>query len=290
MNFILSDSFYKSSVNNFFREMSIKDKDYFLDQNINFIGSTISFPFCYWNGSFNFNINNAPVLLYDNFLNISKSTGLPLYLDFSNLLLDEKDFYDRMGEVILSIFQNGSNNIILSNLDFYKYIKSKYPYYKYILSEKFFITHQENYLNELNSIINNKDFVGIQIPYIFYTSEFFNNFKFKQKFILKINNICNQDCKKYFECQMEENSFQYHFSELNCIESCPFISNGLSDTNNNLISLNQCKEYTKLGINKFFIDSSPRNSKNNYLAFLINYFCNPDKYYNIYSDWGKNNG
>mgnify|MGYP000310222217 CR=1 FL=1 len=31
MNFILSDSFYKSSVNNFFREMSIKDKDYFLD-------------------------------------------------------------------------------------------------------------------------------------------------------------------------------------------------------------------------------------------------------------------
>ena len=61
---------------------------------------------------------------------------------------------------------------------------------------------------------------------------------------------------------MEENSFQYHFSELNCIESCPFISNGLSDTNNNLISLNQCKEYVKLGINKFFIDSSPRNSKN----------------------------
>ena len=167
MNFILSDSFYKSSVNNFFREMSIKDKDYFLDQNINFIGSTISFPFCYWNGSFNFNINNAPVLLYDNFLNISKSTGLPLYLDFSNLLLDEKDFYDRMGEVILSIFQNGSNNIILSNLDFYKYIKSKYPYYKYILSEKFFITHQEDYLDELNSIINNKDFIGIQIDIFF---------------------------------------------------------------------------------------------------------------------------
>ena len=41
----------------------------------------------------------------------------------------------------------------------------------------------------LLKLVNNKDFIGIQIPYIFYTSEFFNNFKFKQKFILKINNM-----------------------------------------------------------------------------------------------------
>ena len=81
-------------------------------KNLNFSYIHGSFNYCYWNGLLN--SNHGLTVMYDDFLYYSNKAEVPLSLNFSNICLENCDFYDSMGNTILKLLENGSNIIELS--------------------------------------------------------------------------------------------------------------------------------------------------------------------------------
>jgi hypothetical protein len=57
-----------------------------------------NFSYCIWNGDVN--SNWGPLELYNDFFTLNKNTLMPLRIDCSNLLLEQKHLYDRHQNVI----------------------------------------------------------------------------------------------------------------------------------------------------------------------------------------------
>ena len=88
-------------------------------------------------------------VLYSEMKIIMEKSYLPLWLDFSNILLEETDFYDAMSNTLLNLMPD---NFIfeISNLNLLNYIKNKKPNY----------TFESTFCNCKNSI-KNKQYISI---------------------------------------------------------------------------------------------------------------------------------
>ena len=118
IKFTLSDFYYFHTINDKFINLSRSHTNWLLDKNIVFSYIRGTFPYNIWNGGLNNMIGNT--LLYPNIELIIKHSNLPLWLDFSNILLEKSDFYDVMSNVILKLLPD--NYIFeISNLVHYKY-------------------------------------------------------------------------------------------------------------------------------------------------------------------------
>ena len=73
-------------------------------------------------------------VLYSEMKIIMEKSYLPLWLDFSNILLEETDFYDAMSNTLLNLMPD---NFIfeISNLNLLNYIKNKKPNLKFVISK-----------------------------------------------------------------------------------------------------------------------------------------------------------
>ena len=122
------------------------------DIKINFL--TGSFPFHSWSGGFNnCQFQNYSNIYYD-IIKCNNETRRPFCINCSNILLDKNDYLDTFSHCILSLCENGSNLIEISDLNLYEILKEKYPLYNFILSKEIYFLNPNNYnSNLINSII-----------------------------------------------------------------------------------------------------------------------------------------
>lgn len=260
INITLPGLYNNFTLNNNLKNLYLYHTNYFKIQNLNFNFIEGNFPFCYWNGGFNSNTNNG--VLYNDILNISNNTTIPLRFNCSNLFLKKEDFNDTLGNLILQINENIYNSIELSNIDFYYFLKKKYPNYKYILSKDIFLISDIS-INLINDLIN--DFYLIHLPLEKTIDfDFLKKIKNKNKIELSLNIECMFNCNKYKTCLLHEHQSQYNFLEDNNFKICN------SFDKNKIISLEEINKYfVPLGFNNFIISNI---TKQDYKQFLIEYF------------------
>lgn len=145
----LPNFFFYRDINISLIELSKNKPEYFRD-NICFLKQEGAFPFMYWAGEKNYNLSTAIYSDYELFLNKSI---IPLQIDCSNPLLDLNDLNDSTINTMLTVLQNGSNKLIVSNINILEELQKKYPYYNYIGSEFFIASDPElQYLDKLEKI------------------------------------------------------------------------------------------------------------------------------------------
>ena len=191
-----------------------------------------SFPFSYWNGDINTNIDMTS-LMYQDFVFIIESFKCPICLDISNFNLTETDLLDTKLNIILTLLNNTGSYIRVSNPNLISILKNKYNFF-YILSDTYFLQEQELHqfflplisYQEINNI-NNKKLINNQ-----------NNI------IFNINDLCN-NCSKFKGCFKLEQFLQYNFSEksqmLSCVTQSIDINKIHNFINNNKITYHHYK-------------------------------------------------
>lgn len=78
------------------------------------------------------------------------SFGVPIRFVFTNNQLQETDYYDRFGNMILNECENGLNEIVIADEGLEKYIREKYPQYKFISSTTKCLSRPEELKEELD--------------------------------------------------------------------------------------------------------------------------------------------
>lgn len=227
-----------------------------------------SFPYTIWNGDVN--NNNGELLLHDDLIKNINIFGNSFCLNCSNILLEENDFYNRYMNQILNFFDYSSNYIELSNLNLFKFLKEKYPNYRYVFSEK------ANELKKFNSDIINAIIETNNFNYIILPSnmeeEELKKIKNKNKTFILIGNKCKK-CANYRECLIKENESQLDFSKYSIYNNCNKVKEYITAKELE----KEISYYKSLGFNHFKIDSPPNDfNVNTFNLLIIETFIKPE--------------
>lgn len=281
IHFSLPNFYEFHKINQFLIQTQLKQAYAFIyENNINFYTLKGSIPYNSWNGGLNHNYGD--IILSNKVKEIFLFChGLPLRLDFSNLLLEQRDFYDALGNVILKEGNNGAFFIELSNLDLMEYIMTNYSnYHNFIISNSIFINNPltiDNYM----SLAELENIKLITLPRNTYKDlELLKKIPKKNKIELIVNPLCL--CDSYKTCLLQENFNQLHYNEYSLFSRC---EHRLDNDNKNLLSLETINQfYLPLGINHFTFDypSLIQSSVSDILAFYIKYFIKKEYQMEIY--------
>jgi len=214
---------------------------------VTFSSVTGNFPYCYFNGGYNFNIGDGAY--YDDFEQCSKKISVPIRLNLANINLTCSDFTNAMMNLILTENENGSNLIELNNLDLYEYISDRYPYYKFIFSKEAGIEYAFT-SDFVNTLIDSNKFKYIGIPES-QTKDFtvLNGIKDKKSIIVSLNSSCNLNCNKYNTCKIDAHNTQYNYYEKCLFNTCSKFSD-YSKTM--IVSFDEIvNKYVSIGVNHF---------------------------------------
>ena len=269
-NFTLINFYNAFAINQLFFNQIYSNKDKLKEQNISFNQISGSFPFNYWNGGINSNIIGN-ICQYSDIENVFKQQSKSLRLNCSNILLNEKDFYNNYNKVILEQGQNGSTVIEIANLKLYKFIKENYPNYnKFILSPNAWLNHKLT-PDEVNIIAENDDFELISLPPNLNNDiEYLKALKYKNKIEITINPRCPSYCPQYEQCHLQEHNMQYNFSQNSILGNC--IKCNSYDIDDSLKLEDLKSIYIPLGINHFRLEECLPNELLRYYIFLVKFF------------------
>ena len=231
-------------------ELSKKEKDYFFNNKIRFLGTYGNYSWSYWGSEKNTNFTSK-VILRNEVRNIQNASNLPNILDLSNINLEEKDLYDRKLNMILEEYHNGTNKISFCNFNIFNIIKKQYPEYKFVLSEKICLT-QIPTIETLNIISEQEEIDSILLDLNYFNNDFdITQLKRKNKFKIKLGSYCNSRCPNYINCQLNEQNLIYNFSSNTNFDKCVLIN----DEKNKILKIKEdILYYSKLGFNNFIIE------------------------------------
>lgn len=235
-----------------------------------------SFPFHSWNGGYN-NCFKGKTLTYRDLIHFSTFTLVPVNINCANILLQDTDLADIMAHQILKIYENGANNIEISDLKLYDFIKEKYPDYGFILSKEAYFLNPENYtLEVVNALIDSNKFKNIMIPeHLSKDLEFLNQIKNKSKISVAINSKCPNSCKNYDKCHYIEHDLQLSYSGHSQFQECDIC---FKNQLNNFITLDEIEKiYLPMGINHFYFTEFNASYQPDYLInFFVRFFIKPE--------------
>lgn len=280
--FSLPNFFSCFQINDIFSYLIKQHPEYInISEKNNLIISSVhgNFSYCYWNGGVNNNF--GPGSFYKDFAHCGDQSYAPLRLNCSNIMLKKEDFYNVMGNLILSLNGSGSNYIEVSNLEFFQYLKEKYPNYKYVFSANANLMHPFNH-DILQGLIDSEEFDLIELPYNFDLTTIQN--LPKKYFELQVNSLCPKSCSYYDECRLAEHEKQYNFSGRTQYECVKY--NGY-DTIKEIINLKDIENiYLPQGYNHFKLIDIPAKeaitAPDKYINFLVNYFIKPEYQLKVY--------
>ncbi len=283
--FTLPNFYSNTKIINLFYNIHRNFPEYFKEDLV-FSFATGNFTGCYWNGGYNNNNNKAA--LYEDFVKLVDLISIPIRFNCANIFLEKKDFFDTMSNTILFLNENGSNEIEISNLELYYFLKERYPNYNYIFSKEadLLCPLTENIIN----LICEKNFFRlIQIPENKALDiDFLKKIKQKNKIELPIISTCNIGCLNKNNCQLSEHKNQYNYSIKNNYKLCNH--NKGCHKNNPLITIEDIKEkYLPLGINHFYFPDIISDKKDDLIVFLIDYFIKQEYKENIYKIYRREN-
>lgn len=279
--FSLPNFYEYMPINAFLREIN-KMKPESFKTKVSFFNQTGAIPYCYWSGGLNSNIGNGAYYL--NLIELQKSTPIPLRINMANVLLENIDYNDNFANVILDIFDCGSNIIEISSIPLMEYIANKYPNYRFAFSKNAdLITELTPELIDTILDIENITILGIPEKYS-RNVEWLKKIPQKTKCEITVNPKCSCATEMCDICLLKEHQNQLDYSGQQLIESCTK-KNGLFDWKN-IISIEEIQTtYTKMGFNKFTFASLYGYDPSVVLKFYLNYFIKPEYHMEIYTLW-----
>lgn len=282
--FTLSNFFENLSVNNFIIYLSRTCPEVFKSE-ISIIAASGGFPYCYWCGDINRNYGSGAY--YTDFERLYTNSAAPLRFNFANVLLDETDFLNVMGNQILKSNHNGSNLIEISNFKFLEYIKEKYPNYKFIMSKNSDFINPMT-IDIINDAIECQVFELIGLPdYYINNFEELKKIKQRNKIELTVDPICPLKCKNFYNCRITEQKSEIEYSGKSIISSCE--KKNLYGSSKTILTLEDIeKNYLPLGINHFCFSPYfiPIETLFN---FYLDYFIKKDCYSKVLTMWKQGN-
>lgn len=216
-----------------------------------------NFPFSFWNGDKNTNIDKT-ILTYDDVINFMAKNMIPFCIDISNLALTKEDIlYDNHLKMILTLLANQGHYIRLSNPEFIDLIKTNYTGYFYILSE-----YTSPYIN-----YNDLGFTYIEQPFQLNVLQNQNSDK---RIIVTLRHPCAHcSYEQYLQCINKEQEYQINFSDKSILSNCNRLD---YSTDINL----EFDLQRKLGYNHFYIEETDRD-------FIVEFFIKPEYIKDFYS-------
>ncbi|MGF6375097.1 hypothetical protein M2140_000131 [Clostridiales Family XIII bacterium PM5-7] len=278
--FTLPSLYNNFEINDFFVNLS-NYYSHFFKYKVVFSSVTGNFPFCYWNGGYNNNIDGHNIATYEDFVSCAEEYSAPIRFNCANVCLQENDVNDTMANLILSVNQTGSNSIELSNLEIYETLKKKYPEYTYVFSKEADLVFPMT--PEIINIIDKEcDFKLISLPEDKTTDmSFLEAISNPSKIELSVNTVCNKSCVKYKQCKMHEHQSQYDFSEVNnykrCQEHSSYAERAPMITMDDIVA-----KYLPKGFNHFTLAEVISDSRDNLINFLVNYFIKDENKAEVY--------
>lgn len=260
MNFLFPNEIFYTDIITNLNHIFQNHQD-FLNFNFkpSFLNAELSLPFNYVNGG-PLNTVNGNDFLDASTINLlsQKNILFRYYINCANPFLVKADLQDIYTNLILTEYENGSN-IIVSSLDWYtKDLLNKYPNYKVMASEDYFLYNDKPEI-ELYSAgfkCHKKDLEEIkkyQIP--------------KNKIWINLVDSC-QTCSSYSKCKKEEQQAQIMFSTNSSFLNC-------NKFNFTMLTI---KQFIELGYTNFWFDFSgiSQSDINSQLIIFLNTFIKPE--------------
>lgn len=146
-----------------------------------------------------------------------EQNDIPVRFTFTNCLIEEKHLYDTYCNMILEIFANGKNEIIVNSELLESYIREKYgDQYKYVSSTTKRLIKKEDELDEFE-----KDYYQICIDYDYNNDlGFLKKIKNPQNAELLINAVCKPNCplrKLHYE-SISRSQLNYTMESFSCTD------------------------------------------------------------------------
>lgn len=232
------------------------------------IDSVFGSPTCIWNGGrtlINTYYNKQQLIkIHDTYAEL----GVKVRFIFTNSMLNEHDIYDRYGNLLMSIFQDLSPEVVVNSPLLEEYIRCKYPSVSFVSSTTKRLRNSKEQLKEFEH-----DYKYICLDYDYnYNMDFLNSIctKDRERVEILVNSICPKGCKVRVLHQTFSDERQLEFNDDDaCDDSepfyqeCPFIK--------------RSKElpFSKKGFTKEFFSETnfimPQDL-NNYLNMGFNHF------------------
>ena len=134
VNYIIP-GFYEHTELNLKLIRMIKNNPEFFREGTNIHACYGNFQFCIFDGGRIFNAYRQTTKEEVNQIAFSfNELGVPLRFVFTNNQLQEKDFHDRFGNMILQECENGINEIVIADDRLEEYVRQHYPQYQFISS------------------------------------------------------------------------------------------------------------------------------------------------------------
>lgn len=169
-----------------------KDCPWMLKENV-IIDSVFGSPTCIWNGGrtlANVYYNKQQLqIIHDTYADLC----IKVRFIFTNSLLDEHDLYDRYCNLVMTIFQDISPEVVINSPLLEEYLRSKYPSVSFISSTTKRLRSSEMQLMEFNH-----DYKYICLDYDYnYNFDFLDSIQEKERDRVEIliNSICPKGCK-----------------------------------------------------------------------------------------------
>lgn len=262
IHFALPDAPYRYDLNNFMFSL-VKAHPEFFKTNISFYASKCSIPYLTWGGGVATNV--GPGMYYDDLQAFQKVSALPMHVNLSNVLLEDYDYDDCLGQQVLSSFNNGSNVLEISSIPFMEKIVRDYPYYRFIFSAQADLI--TNFTPELlNTISSEGKFLYISLPTrVNKDIEFLSQLKSKHLYEITVNPKCLCECADVCTLKLHQN--QLDFVRQSHVDTCsktclkPMIS--IEDIQNT---------YSKMGFTHFTFVSDITMTIDEALYQYLDYF------------------
>ncbi len=158
-----------------------------------FIDSVFGSPTCIWNGG-----RTISNVYYDKnqlqtIHNTYSELGVKVRFIFTNPLLNDYDLYDRYGNLLMSIFQDLSPEVVVNSPLLEDYLRDKYPSLSFISSTTKRLRCNEDQLKEFDH-----DYKYVCLDYDYnYDNDFLDNIPMKDrnKVEILLNSVCPKGCK-----------------------------------------------------------------------------------------------
>lgn len=272
--FTLPTFCYYNKVNNIIHRLVRIETSKLKNPNIMINAQSGGIPFQCWNGDINNNIGDG--MFYPEFKRLQETSELNLRFNFANILLEDYDYYDDLGNTILELFNGTGTLIEISSIPLMEFIQEKYKHYDFIFSKQADIINPFNQ-NILDALIQQNCFKLIGLPdRMLFDIPLLKTLPNKNKLELTVDPLCPTECSEYINCMITEQKNQLKYSGVSIFYNCSKCFS--KEQNSQLISLEQLEEiYIPLGFCHFTFSTSYKDiDKTKQLIFYIQYFFKPE--------------
>ena len=255
-----------------------KEQPEIFNKNINIHACYGNFQFCTWEGGRAFTSSQVHQALkkdIEKIFDFYNSHNIAVRLVFTNSLLTKENYNNRFENLILSIGNNGLNEIVINNEGLEDYIRNKYKNYNFISSTTKRIINIEESLKEINKP---------QYKFICLDDDLNSNIDFlkqvpsnlKNKIELLCNEVCVPNCPNRINHYKIESKYALSYgipcNNIEC-KAMGNIDSPIVAKYKNTITLDKIYDlYYPLGINQYKLQGRGLNYIDNiytYIRYLI---------------------